>query len=463
MRMRKGIINIVSYGALLIAAFLCGRAFETGRKEEPSSVRSSVMQLPLEAAPPSYRQLAVSEIWELPFAQFYEALRSAPREAREKWANQLAMIPDGPRRQAAVAGFYKLLVQFDAVAAAKSAIAISDHSLQELALDSVTGAAPGSCLPELAKCLLQVPPDPSDYRKWLTDVLSEWAAIDPEAAAKFCDAHPAEVENIGYNALIKNWAALDPEAADKWIDAHHLGADIADAFVAGWYLKNREAAVAYVLQHAQELAPFATDAQVFASLYRDSKQDAKKFIEQLPNEEARRHAFRGLEFVVQFGTAEETGEADSTPRAVADWMVQFPPEYWRGHMAHVLDHWSEGWPQKIFSWVERQPVEIRNEIANEFQRPVSMPTIETVTAISNHAAPDLRERLLRAMFQHAGSGQWQMEEEITKSSLTTGRKNTCSPSPTKLKPPANGSRPRSNRERQLKTKQIAAARSDHRR
>src|SRR5256885_5046111 len=51
--------------------------------------------------PPSHQQLGVTEIVALPFADFYEALRAAPGEAREEWASELQAMPEGPRRTAA--------------------------------------------------------------------------------------------------------------------------------------------------------------------------------------------------------------------------------------------------------------------------------------------------------------------------------------------------------------------------
>jgi len=61
-------------------------------------------------------------------------LRAAPGDAREKWARDLAAMPDGPRRRAAISGFYKLLVQFDPEAAAKAIDAIKDEKSLRLAL-----------------------------------------------------------------------------------------------------------------------------------------------------------------------------------------------------------------------------------------------------------------------------------------------------------------------------------------
>jgi hypothetical protein len=371
---------------------------------------------------PTFRELAVTEILALPFGKFYEALRSAPGEAREKWAAELEKMPAGSRRTAALAAFYKLLVQFDPIAAGRTACAIKDKKVQELALDSVTGAAPGFALRDIAELFLKLPPDPSNYRKCLENVVSEWVVIDPPAVAKFFDEHRDETENVDYRELIKNWAALDPEAAKKWIDARGFGPGIVPDFFDGWYLNDPRAAVAYAIAHAEDLKITTVLENALSALYVDSKEDAKKFIEELPNDELRNKAFRAFEFAVQFGTADETGEPDRTPRAVADWMTQFPPAYWREHLSQVLSYWNASPPQEVLSWIEQQPAEIQDAVADEYQLRSAEDAVKAVTAVSQFIRPDLRDRLLAAMFHNSSSSAWQMVEEIKKSSLPVEQK-----------------------------------------
>ena len=411
--------------ALLILAlisFFLGRRVEEAtlaaqrRAAEAQTVSAAAIITPSE---PTYRKLAVTEILALPFAEFYEALRSAPAEAREKWAGELEQMPAGPRRTAALAAFYKLLVQFDPVAAAQMAVEIEDKKGRELALDSVAGAAPGSALPDLAKIFLKIPADESDYRKYLENVVSEWVVIDPPAVAKFLDEHRGETEGVDRRELIKNWAALDPKATKKWIAVRGFGAGVEGDFFEGWYLHDKEAAVAYAVAHAEELKITTVLENALSALYKDSKEDAKKFIEQLPSDELRHKAFRGLR--ANFGTAEETGEADLTPRAVADWMTQFPPAYWRERLSDVLGYWSNAPPQEVFAWIEQQPAEIQDAVAAEYT-PSSRDPVKTVTAVLQFARPDLRDRLLAAMFHNLSSSAWQMIEEIKNSSLPVEQK-----------------------------------------
>jgi hypothetical protein len=410
---------------IVLSSFFIGRRVEEAmlatrlRGAEAKAVLPSATVTPLE---PTYRELAVADIIGLPFTEFYEALRSAPVEAREKWAAELEKMPPGPRRTAALAAFYKLLVQFEPVAATEMACGIKDKKVQELALASIVGAAPGFALRDMAELLLKVPADPSDYRKYLESVISDWVLIDPAGVAKFSDEHPDETDHGGQYELVRNWAAVDPEAAKKWIDSHGFASDIVSDFLDGWYLNDPTAAVAFAIAHADDVAISGGLGNILSALYVDSKEDAKKFIEQLPNDELRNKAFRSFEFKVNFGTAEETGEPDLTPRAVADWMIEFPPAYWREHLSHVFAFWNRDPPREVFSWIERQPAEIQGALADEYKVPTGKSAVETVTAILQSARPDLRDRMLAALFQHEGGSAWQSVEEITKSSLPADQK-----------------------------------------
>lgn len=416
---------IVAAGGLLIGtlAFFSGRVVETRILAARDRAREQQAPLPAASAtsaPPSFHELQAVEILALPFAEFYEALRSAPTEARTKWAADIQAIPVGPRRTAALAAFYKLMVQFDPVWAANSACEIKDKETQDLALESVTSAAPGFALKDIATLFLKLPADPSDYRKYLEEVISDWVPLDPPAVAQFYDEHP-EIAEHGLNRdLITSWAAIDPGTAKEWLDAHrYAGDEIAD-FIMGWYLNNSRAATDYAVEHAEELAPTAGLGNLLSALYSDSKEEAKKFIEHLPNDELRHKAFRGLK--VNFGTAEETGEPDLTPRAMADWMTQFPPAYWREHLSGVLGYWNDGPPQEVFSWIEQQPAEIRGAVAAEYKKPTGKDTVETVNAVLQFARIDLRDQLLAAMFQNSPGDTSQMMNEITNSSLSAEQK-----------------------------------------
>jgi hypothetical protein len=411
---------LIATGLVLIAAssFLVGRRAEEKALAAKARLKSQAeTSRVVETGPvsPSYHQLVVADILALPFPEFYEALRAAPGEAREKWASELERMPPGPQRLSAVRGFYKLLVQFDPKTASKNACEIGDKDLRNLALQSVAGAAPGFALKDIATLLLNNPADAPDYQN-LDEIMSQWITVNPADVAKFCDERPGAA-NLGNNGvLVEAWAAIDPKATSEWIKAPGFLGE----FLMGMYQYDPAAATDYAVMHAEDLVPTAGLGSLLSALYADSKEDAKKFIERLPNDELRHNAFRGFEFAVNFGTAEETGEPDRTPRAIADWMTQFPPAYWREHLSGVLGYWDP--PQEVLSWIEQQPVEIQDAVAAEYRLVRTEDSLRSVTAVFQFARPDLQDRLFAAMFHNSGGSAWQVVEEIKKSSLPMDQK-----------------------------------------
>jgi hypothetical protein len=404
-------------------AFFVGRAVEQRERALKAGVLNHKPALPTPTQSPTYRELTAGDIIALPFGEFYEALRSAPAEAREKWRADLEKMPAGPRRNAAVAGFYKLLVQFDPVTAAKNACEMTDKDLRSLALDSITGAAPGFALKDIAAIFLNLPPDASYNRNYLDEIISQWVPIDPAAVARFYEEHPEFAEQRVGGDIIESWAALDPEAARQWLNSHDHAADVMADFVMGWYVNDRAAAVDFAVANASELATMAGLDKLLAALYSDSKEEAKKFLERLPNDDLRHNAFRGFEFAVEFGTAEETGEPDRTPRAIADWMIQFPPPYWRGHLAEVFDHWNDGSQQELFAWIEQQPSAIRSAVAAEYKMPVGGKVVDVVSTLLQYGNLELRDQLFVALFQNSASSIDQMKEAIVGSTLPVSKKD----------------------------------------
>jgi len=202
---------------LAIAAFLAGRHVEQQRVipeltfQRPSASASAVEP----RADEKYRELYLSEILALPFADFYEALRSAPAAAREKWTAELEQMPRNARRFAAADAYYKLLVQFDPLAAAKAVSEIQDKETQTTALLTVVAAAPPSALPEMAKLAFSVPREvwPDYISGFPRDLLSQWSEIDPTAVVLFLETLPEELRSSYRFDVVRNWAATDPKAA----------------------------------------------------------------------------------------------------------------------------------------------------------------------------------------------------------------------------------------------------------
>jgi hypothetical protein len=435
MAARSRWIAVTGLFTVALIAFFTGRGVEeralaANAHTKPSPSAAS----PTAVAPalPSYRQLAVAEILGLPFADFYEALRSAPGEAREKWASELVAMPKGPRRTAAVSGFYKLLVQFDPTAAVKAIREIEDVGVQSVALGSAANAAPGFAMQEMAELSLSLegPTLTASKRDYLSDVLLEWMLIDPAAVAQFIDDHP-EAENYENfrerlfldQQLISPLAALDPKAAREWIDRKGKWEywEIREAFIEGWYENDGAAAVSYVLAHVEDLGQDVEIRAIVRGLYLDSKEEAAKFIQDLP-EDKRQQALSGAFRNFVLGVEEETGDTVLTQRAVASWMIEFPPAYWKGALSQLFGPTRKG-DDDMLSWIEQLPPALHEAVAAEYTPPYWKSTSEAIMGVLQVADPRLRDQLLRATLQSEYPALDEARAAIANAPLSSEQKN----------------------------------------
>ena len=422
------IFAVVTLAGLLIGAFLFGRHEEMARVAAESA--RLALSAPEEAVAsemrgaPDYRQLPIQEILALPFTQFYEALRSAPRAARAEWAIELEKMPRGPRQTAALCAFYKLLVQFDPQQAAQAIGNYKGEFGRWAALDAMVSAAPTSAMPKIAEFLASLEDRKLRSSKF-GDVIYEWSLTDPGAAVKFLEAHPDQTDYISSGDFIANWAALDPQAARDWLDHHPSEGDPhnPDPFIEGWYESDRPAAVKYVLEHATELASVRTLGAVYSGLYGDARDDARKFFDALPNDELRRSVIKEFADSASFRTAVETGEPEATPRVFAEWITQLSPKYWEGELSKVFRIWSRTSPQELVDWITQQPVEIRGAIADEFVKDDDKSFDETLRPVFHIADSQIRDRLLVAVFKRIGMSVDDVAQDLKQSSLSPTERN----------------------------------------
>lgn len=422
------------FSSVALIAFFTGRTVEQralAAMTRANSRNSASPSPAIESGPPSYRQLAVEEILGLPFVDFYEALRSAPGEAREKWANELLAMPEGPRRTAAVSGFYKLLVQFDPAAAAKRIREIEDVRLQSVALGSAVNAAPGFAMPLMAELSVSLEGRVVSKRDYLSDVLLEWMRIDAPAVAQFIDDHPETEDYINFNSrqfltsqFVSAWAALDPKAAREWIDRKgewEDGSQIREFFIGGWYENNPGEAVSYVLAHVEEPEMRGAIGEIVEGLYLDSKEEAAKFIQSLP-EDKRRDAFVEAFRNTLLGNEEGTGDTVLTPRAIASWMTEFPPAYWEGLLGSLFGFsWSGA--EDMVSWIEEQPPSIRELVAAEYTASYEVSPSKAIMRVLGVADPTLRDQVFRAMLKNGIPRFDETRATITSAPISSEQKN----------------------------------------
>ena len=401
----RQMLGAVAVTGWVVASFLFGREVEKASLfPEERSAAEPTPAVEAERPPEKkYQQLALREILNLPFSAFYEALRGAPREARQQWAAELESIPKGPRRTAAFSAYYKLLAQFDPREAINAIATIKDRALQREAFETVCNAAPPFAMRELAEFAATLADEEDGYPRGYLEVMRQWSSLDPVAAGRFVDQRPGEHNNGAYGEIVFNLAAVDPEAAMTWMQQHKFPAhvDLTRDFMTGLFCHDRAAAIAFASANADDAAWRGAAVSLFGGLYTmGAKEEAKAFFETLPSDDAKRAALEELQWVAEVGTAEEIGLPDRTPRGVAEWVMQFSPAYWQDQLSPILKRWSQTSTQEVVDWIVSQPAEARDVVADQFATDDSLRLEEALRPVFAVADERLRDRLLTAMSDH---------------------------------------------------------------
>lgn len=421
---RPSMIAAVALAGVASISFLIGRRVEVAALT--AKMKETIAPAPIspdkaKPEPSLYQELHATDVLALSFADFYEALRSAPSDARKKWAMELDQMPAGPRRTAAVMGFYKLLIQFDPTLAIKSIRESQNKAVRNIGLEGAANACPGFAMPELAAAMAELYQHPGGHsRDYFDELIEEWMDLDPAAVARFEDqhrrgdeAHPVSTE------VIANWAELDPKAAKQWLEQHDewKNSEYRRAFIRGLFESDRPAAISYVLAHAQEPDTRESLGDALRGLYYDAKEEARRFVEALPDERTRHAAFRaGFDSLI-YDEVEDGGDPAFDPRAVADWMVEFPVAYWKGQLRDLFK-WSRNHPQGMIEWVEKQPPAIRDAVAAEYTPPWRTPVADVLGMILQVPDQQLRDQLLQALFAHTDGPVEDMQKAIAKAPLS---------------------------------------------
>jgi hypothetical protein len=428
--MNSKYVSLAAAGLLLVGLFWFGIGRYVRSSQLHSIVRvaaENVAAIPV--TPPDYRQLRIENIFSLPSAEFYEALRAEPTAAREEWWRQIQAMPKGPHRTAALTGFFRLLAQVDSDAAMNLISSIRERELQIPALEAVVKAAPVSVFPKLAEQVIKLPKEVwrPDMQDFLAQIVGEWSEIDPAAVADFMASH----QSVNFGAyemdLLQRWSAIDPEAALRWLNQQERSRWPGGMAIVlpGWYQSNREAALNYIVTHRDDRFVQSGLSAILEQSYENSPEEAQALIERLSDDQSKRIALAGAADIVGRGYQNDAADDPKySAQAVANWMLQHPPRLWRGHLAKVLDNWSPENHQGLVTWVENQPAQVRNEIAAEYPAPYPPKVQEALTPVLALSDPDLRERLIRAMVTNSTVFSIdQILEKVRDSSLPIDQKD----------------------------------------
>ncbi|HKP01983.1 MAG TPA: hypothetical protein VJU77_01355 [Chthoniobacterales bacterium] len=230
--------------------------------------------------------------------------------------------------------------------------------------------------------------------------------IDAPAVAHFIDDHKEAIDEFGrgrylhVDEVVSIWATADPKAAKEWIDRAQRwgGWEIRKFFMEGWYENDRAAAISYALAHVEDEDMGPAVGSIVCNLYSDSKEEAAKFIESLPENkraEALAEAFHNL----TLGDEKETGDTVFTPRAIASWIIQFPPKYWHEALGRLFRFsWANA--EEMLSWIQEQAPSIREPLAADYEAPFSNSPSEKVMPVLQEADVGLRDHLFRALLKN---------------------------------------------------------------
>jgi hypothetical protein len=351
--------------ALAFAGFQAGRytvdaaAVANGTASIPSQPASDPASHSEKLIERAQDKINVREIATVPFSELYDVLKSASREQLLAWARDLDRMPRGPRQRAAVNAYYKSLIQVDHRAAIDAVMQAENLNMREIALDALTKAAPESIWADLAEMTTVLPyPRRSNTRE---DIIWNWSAVDPVAAAQFIIDHPVQGEDGRLFSLMCNWGEINPEQARDWLDADpsRQTEDSFRALVSGWADKDRAAAIQYVLANA--LRPEFSKAidELGYNFFREAKDEASRLMLLLPPEQAK----GALNHIAHMSTGVILGLPEGyqrPPDEVARWMITLPPELWNDAIGNVAEGWLKHDAASATSWLNQLQPDLRD-------------------------------------------------------------------------------------------------------
>jgi hypothetical protein len=366
-----GIISVVAVG-LAIGGFEAGRksidAVAVAKTDAPEAVAQrsadSVSQKTtlLER---DHSKITVREIATVPFSELYDILKSAPREQLLAWAADLEQMPRGPRQRAAVAAYYKSLIQVDHHAAIDAVLHAENLNLRDVAIVSLMKAAPESIWGDLAEMIEQLPHPRRLHSFSPVDPLSNWSRVDPVVVSRFIEKHP----DSSLYALLYNWGAIDPAAAREWLerDTSRHTEEAFRAFLTGWVEIDRAAAMEYAVNNSTRANFEGAVNELAYHLFRVSPDDASRLMSLLPPEQAK----AAMKVVAHNTTSiilHAPEDYQRPPDVVARWMATQPVELWKDDIGDVLWGWVRDDADAATGWLDQLQPNVRDAAIADFCR-----------------------------------------------------------------------------------------------
>lgn len=421
--MRRNLVILSTLAAFCVTAYFSGRAYEHSRFTPAISVSpvSGLTESP--ANPPvDLGNVVYHDLARISFADLYETLRDATPPQRVEWLCDIEQTPEGPRKIAALCGFFRALVQADPRMAAELVIKLPRH--RGPAMDAMISAAPPAAMPDLAEMLLKVPSAARNFG--LTDhlgiVIDEWTQVDPDAVVRFFDQHEKLPQQYSHS-FVQIWAGIDAEAARSWLDAHSQNLSEFDveswlaSWLTGWFSADPQAAINYAFTHVKDDKFSDAIVCLAPELFEQDQPSAKAFIERLPTTELRQEA---LNEVARLGSS--FGSSEYPPSVVARFLLQFPSTEWPKRFSDVIGSWRYLEAAELLDWISRLPPTVQTEVVSQFPAPSIDEPEQDFLAVLRLSDSNLREKLLRQLVSKLASENQSVGEAVAKLNLSSEQK-----------------------------------------
>jgi len=364
----------------IVAAGLAVGGFQMGRQSVDAaalSVRAAETRADSPSLPPRSGVLAegdhgyprISEIATVPFSELYDVLRSATREQLLAWAKDLEQMPRGPRQQAAVASYYKGLIQVDPAAAIEAVLHSQNLDMRDVAIVALMKAAPESIWGDLAEMIEHLPHPRRLQSYFPEDLMANWSRVDPIAASQFIERNPTSGEDGRLFSILRNWGVIDPAAAKNWMEQEpsRQTEGAIYAFLGAWAENDRAAAIDYALANAGR-KNFASGINELAySLLREAPDDARSLILRLPPDAAKIAMTKIADTTTGILLHAPEGY-QRPPDVVARWMATLPVGLWKDDIGGVIGRWMRYDAGGATGWLDQLQPNLRDVALADYCR-----------------------------------------------------------------------------------------------
>lgn len=441
--------RILFVSAILCAAglsFAAGRVVTTWEQTHARRTEAAAPAVDKAAAfepslpPPVPEQ--VPDIAALPFVETYQILKSASPDRVRSYSDQLHRLPLGPSRNAALSAFFKTLIQANP-ALTKELILELKKADRWLPMSSIREAATPRGMEAVADVLMSFDRGEISGCSYdlLGETLDEWGKNDPLALKQFLETHRDQDVDRYFHNLVLNWAVYDPEAAREWmakeIEKRPLlptrlteegGEEIFDsewrsavegmsvAWIQGFLTHDPDRAMEYVVKNAD--SPVVKQALFWLAgdLYLISPERARDLIVQLP-ENHQSPSLRSVGDKANGLVKSEASDNATSPRSVAEWLLNFPPQTYGEGMRSVLRSWEMSNPQELFAWMADLPAPTRDQMVRVFPSVTSETAQQDFDNVMQVPDPALRTQLLEHLARDAKYAERQLRRVLERSKL----------------------------------------------